>query len=1084
MRNLRIGGLLAALVLLAAACAPKQRQAESLDPAFANYVKAYTGGVVSDGTAIRVELATPVPMDKQTDGLFSFKPALKGSERWLSPTVVEFVPDGWKSGTVYEGAFQVGKVLPVAESQCQVFPFRIQAAPRTAALSLDGITIRDGARLQGTVTLSVPAPKDDITLTVEPSAPVTLAGEGTQYHFEVGPIERSTADTPVTVTVKVKDFDKEVSRKTYIPAAGGFKVIDTRVLRGENPCVEVRFSEPLSPTASREGLIELSGVLRQTIDIQDNIARVYFDATPQDDLALTVHQGVRSTDGKTLAEGFRMDLPSTDPAPAVTIPIDGTILPDDSKLVLPFRAVNLSAVDLRVIKIYEDNVLLFLQENSLAGYSELRRVGRVVYSRQIPLTADNTRDPHAWNDYSVDLSGLFRQEPGAIYRITLSFRQEYSLYGGKKAPSMLPVQSGKPTPEEEAVWDVQNSYWWDNYMDWEQYEWEDRDNPEKPSYYMIDDRFPSINLLSSNLGLLAQHADGNTLWVAATDLSDAQPESGVDLEVYDYQLQRIGKGRTDGKGLAQVDLPRKPFILLGRKGKDTGYLRLADGYEKSMSRFDVGGQTLSKGLKGFIYGERGVWRPGDTLHVTMILADKAERLPEGHPATLELYTPEGQFYTRMVSTGQDGFYTFPIATSSEDPTGWWNAYVKVGGSAFHKSLHIETVKPNRLKVNLELPGEILQGGARNTARVTSSWLTGVPASGLKASATMTLSKAPATFKGFDGYTFRNPASSFENSEYSLFDTTLDGNGYSEVAFNLPAAQDAPGLLQAFIVTSVLESGGDESFTTQTVPYSPFPAYVGVKLPAGDLETDKDNTVQVAVVDATGARLAGRELEYRVFKTEWSWWWDNNPSELAGYVNGRNAKPVASGKLISGSQDVTFNLRAAEADWGRYLVVVRDVAGGHIAGQTVVIDWPAYKGRSGREDPSALSMLTFAADKDSYRAGDKAKSGPRQPGERRRCDRPRMGGHGRVQGHALHLHRHSGDGAELLCPHHPGPAVRGFGGRPAAAPVRREAPAGGESRLAPGAGDQGGRHRGSGGGLHRPGERKVREGHDLYPRHRG
>ena len=617
-------------------------------------------------------------------------------------------------------------------------------------------------------------------------------------------------------------------------------------------------------------------------------------------------------------------------------------------------------------------MLLFLQENSLAGNSELRRVGRVVYSRQIPLTDDGVRDPHAWNDYSVDLSGLFKQEPGAIYRITLSFRQEYSLYGGKKAPSMLPVQSGKPTPEEEAVWDVQNTYWWDNYMDWEQYDWEDRNNPETPSYYMVDDRFPSINLLSSNLGLLAQYADGNTLWVAATDLGDAKPASGVDLEVYDFQLQRIGKGHTDSMGLAQMDLPRKPFILLGRKGKTTGYLRLADGYEKSMSRFDVGGQTLSKGLKGFIYGERGVWRPGDTLHVTMILADKAERLPEGHPATLELYTPEGQFYTRMVSTGQDGFYTFPIATSSDDPTGWWNAYVKVGGSAFHKSLHIETVKPNRLKVNLELPGDILQGGARNTARVSSSWLTGVPASGLRASATMTLSKGPATFKGFDGYTFRNPASSFENSEYSLFETTLDGNGFAETAFNLPAAKDAPGLLQAFIVTSVLESGGDESFTTQTVPYSPFPAYVGVKLPEGELETDKDNPVQVAVVDATGARLAGRELEYRVFKTEWSWWWDNNPDELAGYVNGRNAKPVASGKLTSGAQDVTFNLRAAEADWGRYLVVVRDVAGGHIAGKTVVIDWPAYKGRSGREDPSALSMLTFSADKESYRAGEKAK----------------------------------------------------------------------------------------------------------------
>ena len=957
--------------ILLAACAPKQGET-TLDPAFANYVKAYTGGVVSDGTAIRIELATPVPMDKQTDGLFSFKPALKGSERWLSPTVVEFVPDGWKSGTVYEGSFQVDKVLPVKESQCKVFPFRVQAAPHAAALAVDGITIRDGARLQGTITLSVPAAKEDITVTVDPSAPVTISGEGTQYHFEAGPLDRSTADTPVKVTLKVKDFDQEVSRKTYIPAAGGFKVIDTRVLRGENPCVEVRFSEPLAPTASREGLIELSGVVRQTIDIQDNIARVYYEADPKADLSLTVHQGVRSADGQALAEGFRMDLPSTDPAPAVTIPIDGTILPDDSQLVLPFRAVNLSAVDLRVIKIYEDNVLLFLQENSLGGYSELRRAGRVVYSRQIPLTGDGVRDPHAWNDYSVDLSGLFKQEPGAIYRITLSFRQEYSLYGGKKAPSMLPVQSGQPTPEEEAKWDIQNSYWWDNYMDWEQYEWEDRDNPETPSYYMDDDRFPSINLLSSNLGLLAQYADGNTLWAAATDLSSGSPEAGVDLEVYDYQLQRIGKGRTDGKGLAQVDLTHKPFILLGRKGKTVGYLRLADGYEKSMSRFDVGGETLSKGLKGFIYGERGVWRPGDTLHVTMILADKAERLPEGHPATLELYTPEGQFYTRMVSVGQDGFYTFPIATSADDPTGWWNAYVKVGGSAFHKSLHIETVKPNRLKVNLELPGEILQGGARNTARIASSWLTGVPASGLKASATMTLSKAPGTFKGFEGYTFRNPASEFETSEFSLFETTLDGNGTAEVAFNLPAAKDAPGLLQAFIVTSVLESGGDESFTTQTVPYSPFPAYVGVKLPEGELETDKDNTVRVAVVNAAGERLSGRQLEYRVFKTEWSWWWDNNPYEVAGYMNGRNAKPVASGTLTSGTQDVTFNLRAAEADWGRYLVVVRDVEGGHIAGRTVVIDWPAYKGRSGREDPNALSMLTFAADKDSYLAGEKAK----------------------------------------------------------------------------------------------------------------
>ena len=961
---------LTALFAVLTACSPKN--AEPLDPAFAAYVAAYTGGVVPDGTPIRIELATPVSMERQESGLFSFSPKLAGTERWLSPTVVEFVPETWKSGTVYDGTFRVGKVLDVKESACQEFPFKFQVAPKTAALTLDGVVIQSDARLEGTITLSAPAAQEDIALTVEPSVPVTLSGEGKRYRFETAGITRSTQDIPVKISLKVNGFRDPEPVQAVIPAAGAFRVVDARVVRGGNPCVEVRFSEPLAQTAAREGFITLEGAVRERIDLRDNIARIYYEGDAKDGLTLTVHNSVKSAGGQSLAEDFHTTFTSPDPAPAVEIPLSGNILPDQSNLVLPFRAVNLSAVDLRVIKIYENNVLLFLQENELDGESGLRRAGRLVYSRQIPLTGDAVKDLHEWNDFSIDLGGLFRQEPGAIYRIRLSFRKEYSLYGGKAAPQVLPVRSGRPTEAEEAAWDVQNTYMWESFIDWNEYDWEDEDNPEKPTYYMQSYRFPAVNLLSSDLGLLAQYADGNTLWAAVTDLGDAKPSQGVDLEAYDFQLQRVGSGKTDGKGLAELKVSRKPFLLLARKGKTTGYLRLADGYEKSMSRFDVGGQTVQKGLKGFVYGERGVWRPGDTLHVTMILSDRQQRLPEGLPAALELYTPEGQFYTRMLSTGKDGFYTFPIATSSDDPTGWWNAYVKVGGSAFHKSLHIETVKPNRLKVNLEVPGSVLYGGTRNQARISSSWLTGVPASGLKAHAVMTLAKGGSSFPGYDGYLFRNPLSTFEASEHSLFDTVLSEDGMADVSFNLPGAQDAPGMLQALIVTSVLESGGDESFTTQTVPYSPFPAYVGVKFPTdGQLDTDKDHTVRVAVVDEGGKRLAGRKLEYRVYKLNWSWWWEKSADDLRSYVNNRSTQPVAAGELTSGNQDVTFTVRAAEADWGNYLVIVRDLEGGHISGKTVVIDWPAYRGRSGRKDPDALTMLTFSTDKESYKAGEKA-----------------------------------------------------------------------------------------------------------------
>ena len=104
------------------------------------------------------------------------------------------------------------------------------------------------------------------------------------------------------------------------------------------------------------------------------------------------------------------------------------ILPDSKSLIIPFRAVNLYAVDLSVIRIFENNVLMFMQNNSLSSANELRRSGRLVYKKTLWLAKDSSKDVHRWEDYSIDLAGLIHQEPGAIYRVILSFRQEYSAY--------------------------------------------------------------------------------------------------------------------------------------------------------------------------------------------------------------------------------------------------------------------------------------------------------------------------------------------------------------------------------------------------------------------------------------------------------------------------------------------------------------------------------------------------------------------------------------------------------------------------------------------------------------------------------
>ncbi|MFM9653825.1 hypothetical protein ACKI1S_48530, partial [Streptomyces galilaeus] len=87
-------------------------------------------------------------------------------------------------------------------------------------------------------------------------------------------------------------------------------------------------------------------------------------------------------------------------------------------------AVNLSTVDVRIIRIFENNVAQFLQVNNLDGEQELVRVGKIIYNKPVPLASIKRTDLTKWNQYALDLSEFIKVEPGAIYRVTLSFRKK------------------------------------------------------------------------------------------------------------------------------------------------------------------------------------------------------------------------------------------------------------------------------------------------------------------------------------------------------------------------------------------------------------------------------------------------------------------------------------------------------------------------------------------------------------------------------------------------------------------------------------------------------------------------------------
>lgn len=239
---------------------------------------------------------------------------------------------------------------------------------------------------------------------------------------------------------------------------------------------------------------------------------------------------------------------------------------------------------------------------------------------------------------------------------------------------------------------------------------------------------------------------------------------------------------------------------------------------------------------------------------------------------------------------------------------------------------------------------------------------------------MLLARVNTQFKQYGQYVFNNPASEFTSVKTEVYEGTLDGTGKTSFQLKLPQTTDAPGLLNATITARVFEPGGDASIYTQSVPFSPFTSYVGIRLnqPEGKyIETDKEHTFDVVTLTPDGRLTDRSNLEYKIYRMDWSWWWENQNESYGTYINSSSITPVASGNLRTTGGKASFNFRVNYPDWGRYLVYVKDRESGHATGGTVYIDWPEWRGRSAKSDPSNLKMLTFSLDKDSYQPGDKA-----------------------------------------------------------------------------------------------------------------
>ncbi|MCL6293587.1 alpha-2-macroglobulin family protein [Jejuia spongiicola] len=997
------------ILTLVISCKKKVVETDNLFK-FRDYISYTTSGITSVASPIQISLANDVEgweMGMEiTDKIVSIKPHVEGKLTASNKHTLLFTPDEYlepateytitvKLGSIYENmpkgfkgyTFQFKTITPnfnVVTNHLQSYSKEWQYLEGNIK-SADIISINDAKTLveasQNSKNLSIVFNETNVSSKF--------------FEFKIDSINRQVEDSKILVKWNGKNIkaSNKGENTINIPGKNNFTIVDVDVIQSPEQHLSINFSDPLKKQQNFDGLVTIQKVKSPKYIVDGNVLKVYPDSKLVGNIQVDVFQGIKNTESYKLKKPFSEIIAFEELKPHVRLISNGTILPNSEELKFNFEAVNLSAVDVRVIKIFEDNILQFLQDNNLNSNNtyDIKKVGRRIAKQTIQLQtpAENTGK---WKAYSIDLSKFFKADTGTIYRIELSYNRNYSLYDCEANSNITNAENDEYDEYYEEDYyedslneistedeDLKEEAYWDNlvyrYKNYS-YNWREEQNPCHDAYYN-ERKIVSQNLLASNLGVIAKRGSNNSYYFAVTNILSTNPEAGAKVTLYNFQQQNIASRTTDDQGLITIDSEKHANFAIVSKGQNTTYVKLYDGNSLSLSKFDVSGNRLQRGLKGYIYGERGVWRPGDSLHLTFMLNDTHNKLPKGHPVKMEITNPNGKLVYKKVTTNNlNNFYKFTVPTSQEDKTGNYNAKVSVGGATFYKGLKIETVKPNRLKIKVDFENDILTSKAPLKGTLDVKWLHGAPGKNLKAEIKAKFTPSYTSFKNYKNYVFNDPTRKFQTEEFNIFEGNVNAEGLAKINNKLNVGKNAPGMLNAQFLVRAFENGGDFSMDAFTKKYAPYESFVGLRSPKGNAYgsffTDENQAFDVVVVDAHGKPIKRNNLEVKVYKIEWRWWWNSSYDNLSSYVSSSYHRPYLSSKINTDANGKsTLNINIPDQDRGRYLIRIIDPISGHATGRTAYF-YKNWWSNSTSGDKEAAKMLVFSADKEKYNVGETAK----------------------------------------------------------------------------------------------------------------
>jgi uncharacterized protein YfaS (alpha-2-macroglobulin family) len=638
--------------------------------------------------------------------------------------------------------------------------------------------------------------------------------------------------------------------------------------------------------------------------------RIHGEFTAGEIYVLTLKKGLLALNGNELEREFSTAVEMKEFEPYFDFVTKGIFLPAKGGLKVGIESINIDKLELAVEKVFINNLVYFLNTNQMySSYFRRGFLGRHISRKEIEI--EERRNAKVTT--TVDMTDYLDEEREGIYILVLR------------------------RPEHR----------WRSSIKW---------------------------VRITDLGIIGKIGH-DELTVYVNSLADLTPQLGVTVKLISTNNQVLLEGVTGADGVVRFRNYRQategfdPFVITAEKGKDLTFLKLSDG-RLSLGDFDVGGAPVSReGYEAFVYTDRGVYRPGDTVRVATIIREADGDIPPDFPLKLQVLAPDGSIFNEYRGwVGDAGADEFDIDVPLYAMTGVYTVRtlvadtVEVGRERFN----VEEFMPQRIKVDISLEKDSYTTGEDVSFGVKGTMLFGPPAAQRRVTAKFTIGSKAFQPAGLSKFDFGDDGKEFDRVEFALGEGHLDNEGKKEYKTHIPDNLKPPSGLAGLLEASVFEMGGRAVTEYREFTIHAYPLYVGLRrAEKGYAQKDKETHIEFVVVHPDGQKAKPMELELSHYMVNWHSILRRDKSGYYRYVSERSFDLVERRK-VSYDGDVS-KVSFVPHHYGQYRVVIEDPESGASSSIDFYVSGWGYAPWAMAE-PEKL-MIDF--DRSSYRAGDQA-----------------------------------------------------------------------------------------------------------------